>query len=58
VSREQLWQRIHPGYGVLGLEPANCSVLARAHDRTEGRLPELARGEERTTTITITAEVR
>jgi hypothetical protein len=57
-SLPRLWQWIHPGYGVLGLEPANCSVLGRAHDRAEGRLPELAPGEERTTTITITADVR
>jgi hypothetical protein len=54
----RLWQWIHPGYGVLGLEPANCSVLGRAHDRAEGRLPTLAPGEERTTSITITADVR
>ena len=53
----RLWQWIHPEYGVLGLEPANCSVLGRAHDRLEGRLPMLAPGEERMTSITITAEV-
>jgi hypothetical protein len=33
-------------------------VLGRAHDRAEGRLPVLAPGEERTTTLTITAEAR
>jgi Domain of unknown function (DUF4432) len=54
----RLWQWVHPAYGVLGLEPANCSVLGRAHDRAEGRLPELAAGEERRTSVTITAEVR
>jgi hypothetical protein len=57
-SLPRLWQWTHPGYGVLGVEPANCSVLGRAHDRAEGRLPELAPGERRTTTLTITAEVR
>jgi hypothetical protein len=56
-SLPRLWQWVHPGYGVLGLEPANCSVLGRAHDRAEGRLPTLAPGEERTTSIEITAEV-
>ena len=49
----RLWQWIHPDYGVLGIEPANCSVLGRAHDRAEGRLPMLAPGEARTTTLRI-----
>jgi hypothetical protein len=57
-SLPRLWQWIHPGYGAFALEPANCSVLGRAHDRAEGRLPKLEPGEERTTTITIGAEVR
>jgi hypothetical protein len=52
----RLWQWIHPDYGVLGVEPANCSVLGRAHDRAEGRLPTLAPDESRTTTLEITAE--
>jgi Domain of unknown function (DUF4432) len=53
----RLWQWVHPapGLGVLGLEPANCSVLGRAHDRAEGRLPELAPGEERRTRLRILA---
>jgi hypothetical protein len=54
----RLWQWIHPDYGVLGIEPANCSVLGRAHDRAEGRLPTLAPDESRTTTLEITAEVK
>jgi hypothetical protein len=49
----RLWQWIHPDYGVLGIEPANCSVLGRAHDRAEGRLPVLEPGEARTTTLRI-----
>jgi hypothetical protein len=49
----RLWQWIHPDYGVLGIEPANCSVLGRAHDRAEGRLPVLEPGEARTTTLGI-----
>jgi hypothetical protein len=52
----RLWQWVHPGYGVLGLEPANCSVLGRAYDREAGRLPTLAPDEERVTSIEITAE--
>jgi hypothetical protein len=52
----RLWQWIHPDYGVLGIEPANCSVLGRAHDRAEGRLPVLAAGEERTSRLEIGVE--
>jgi hypothetical protein len=54
----RLWQWVDPAPGVyaLGIEPANCSVLGRAHDRSEGRLPFLQPGEERTTRIAIAAE--
>jgi hypothetical protein len=53
----RLWQWVHPapGLGVLGLEPANCSVLGIAHDRAEARLPELAPGEERRARLEIRA---
>jgi Domain of unknown function (DUF4432) len=54
----RMWQWVHPAYGVLGLEPANCSVLGVAHDRAEGRLPELAPGEERRTRLEIRARRR
>jgi hypothetical protein len=49
----RLWQWIDPSLGVVGIEPANCSVLGRAHDRAEGRLPVLAPGEARTSTLEI-----
>ena len=54
----RLWQWVDPNPGVyaLALEPANCSVLGRGHDRAEGTLPVLDPGEERTTTISIAAE--
>jgi hypothetical protein len=54
----RLWQWVDPRPRVyaLALEPANCSVLGRAHDRAEGRLPFLAPGEERTTRIAIAVE--
>ncbi|HEU5372197.1 MAG TPA: DUF4432 family protein [Gaiellaceae bacterium] len=52
----RLWQWIHPDYGVLGIEPANCSVLGRAHDRAEGRLPVLAAGEERSSRLEVSVE--
>jgi hypothetical protein len=54
----RLWQWIEPSYGVLGIEPANCSVLGRGHDRAERRLPVLEAGEERTTTLAISVESR
>jgi hypothetical protein len=44
------------GLFALGIEPANCSVLGRAHDRSQGTLPFLEPGEERSTRIAITAE--
>jgi hypothetical protein len=54
----RLHQWVHPRSGVyvLGVEPANCSVLGRAADREAGRLPVLAAGASRTTSLTITAE--
>jgi hypothetical protein len=57
TTMPRLWQWVHPapGLGVLGIEPANCSVLGRAHDIAEGRLPVLAPGEERITRLEIRA---
>jgi len=51
----RLHQWVHAGAGVLGLEPANCSVLGRAADRAAGRLPVLAPGERRHTALRISA---
>jgi hypothetical protein len=47
-----------PAIDARVLEPANCSVLGRAHDRAEGRLrlPLLQPGEERGTRIPISVE--
>jgi hypothetical protein len=55
----RLWQWVDPNPGVyaLALEPANCSVLGRAHDRAEGRLPMLEPDERRETRLTVEAEV-
>jgi uncharacterized protein DUF4432 len=59
ATMPRMWQWVHPapGIGVLGLEPANCSVLGVAHDRAEGRLPELAPDEERRTRLEVRARV-
>ncbi len=51
----RVWQWVDPSLGALGIEPANCSVLGRAHDRAEGRLPVLEPGEERETWVEIQA---
>ncbi len=55
-TQPRLWQWIHPAYRMLGIEPANCSVLGRAHDRAEGRLPVLAPEEQRITELRIAVE--
>jgi Domain of unknown function (DUF4432) len=51
----RLHQWVHPaaGVNVLGVEPANCSVLGRAADRAAGTLPMLGAGDSRTTTISV-----
>ena len=57
ATMPRLWQWVYPapGLAVLALEPANCSVLGRAHDRAEGRLPELAPGETRISRLELRA---
>ena len=54
-SLPRLWQWVAPTphFYSLALEPANCSVLGRAHDRAAGEMPELGPGEERVTSIVI-----
>lgn len=51
----RLHQWVHPRAGVyvLGIEPANCSVLGRAADRAAGHLALLEAGESRTTSLQI-----
>jgi Domain of unknown function (DUF4432) len=57
-SLPRLWQWVNPVSGnyALALEPANCSVLGRAHDIEAGAMPFLDPGEARTSWLTI--EVR
>jgi hypothetical protein len=56
-SLPRLWQWVQPASGMnaLALEPANCSVLGRAHDIAAGRMPFLDPGEARTSWLTIEA---
>jgi hypothetical protein len=53
----RLHQWVHPatGVNVLGIEPANCSVLGRAADRADGRLPVLPPGAARSTSLAVRA---
>jgi hypothetical protein len=55
LPRFHQWVHPAPGVAVLGLEPANCSVLGRAADRSAGRLPILEPGEERVTRLEVLA---
>lgn len=56
-SLPRLWQWVHPAIGTyaLAIEPANCSVLGRAHDIATGRMPFLDPGEARASWLTIEA---
>jgi len=58
LPRLHQWVQPAPGIAVLGLEPANCSVLGRAVDRTAGRLPVLEPGEERVTRLEVRVQGR
>jgi hypothetical protein len=55
LPRFNQWVQPVPGVYALGLEPMNCSVQGRAHDRAEGTLPILNPGAERVTRVQIRA---
>lgn len=57
ASFSRLWQWVDPVVGVnaLALEPANCSVLGRAHDIATGAMPFLDPGETRASWLTVEA---
>ncbi|NJN94652.1 MAG: aldose 1-epimerase family protein [Anaerolineales bacterium] len=42
------WRMVGEGAYVMGLEPANCSVMGRGEERRQGHLPLLAAGEQKT----------
>jgi hypothetical protein len=52
-SLPRLWQWVAPERGVIGIEPANCSVRGRSFDASVGRLPILQPGEVRETSLDI-----
>ena len=58
-SLPRLWQWVDPASGTyaLGIEPANCSVLGRAHDIATGGMPFLDPGEARTSWLTLAARL-
>jgi hypothetical protein len=56
LPRFHQWVHPAPGIAVLGLEPANCSVLGRAADRAAGTLPVLEPGVERVTRLEVRVE--
>ncbi len=55
LPRLHQWLQTAAGAYVLGIEPANCSVLGRSADRLAGRLPVLEPGEERVTAVEVRA---
>jgi hypothetical protein len=55
LPRFHQWLHLGRSMYVLGLEPANCSVLGRAADRAAGTLPVLEPGQRRTTELRIEA---
>ena len=56
-SLPRLWQWVDPKSGTyaLAIEPANCSVLGRAHDIATRQMPFLDPGEARSSWLTIAA---
>ncbi|WP_169582050.1 MULTISPECIES: DUF4432 family protein [Microbacterium] len=57
LHRLHQWIDFQPGWGVMAIEPANCSLLGRRVDRESGRLPTLAPREVRWTSVRVTMEV-
>jgi hypothetical protein len=55
LPRLHQWVHRATGVNVLGIEPANCSLLGRAADRADGRLPILEPGGARSTMLTVRA---
>ena len=54
LPRVHQWINTDPAWGVVAIEPANCSVRGLRADRAVGDTPRLAPGESRTTSLTIT----
>lgn len=54
LPRFAQWKNIRAGMYVCGLEPCNCSVQGRAHDREAGILQQLKPGQEMKYHVEIT----
>jgi hypothetical protein len=54
LPRLHQWIHRAKSIGALAIEPANCSVLGRGADRSAGRMPVLAPGEARSTSLSVT----
>ncbi|GAB4113506.1 MAG: hypothetical protein OHK0050_16790 [Roseiflexaceae bacterium] len=51
-----IWKQLGEGEYVVALEPANCLVMGRAHERERGTLQSIAPGEVRHFAIEISAD--
>lgn len=49
------WLDANPGMAVLGVEPANCTTRGRAFERANGTMPSIEPGQQRTTSLVVTA---
>lgn len=54
LPRLHQWINTDPAWGVVAIEPANCSVRGLQADRAAGDAPMLGPGESRTTFLSIT----
>jgi hypothetical protein len=54
LPRLHVWRRTTRGSYVMGIEPANCSVLGRAADAATGSAPYLDPGRSRRTRVQLT----
>jgi hypothetical protein len=55
LARFHQWVQPSPFVYALGLEPTNCSVFGREHDRLDGCLPFIGPQEERITRLSLHA---
>ncbi|MGI9528136.1 MAG: DUF4432 family protein [Acidimicrobiia bacterium] len=49
------WLDANPGMGVLGIEPANCTTRGLAYERSQGTVPTIEPGQQRSTALIVEA---